>query len=104
MPGGVPQLVQRRVRVGRLRVELARLRQHHAVILAVVAGAVVGHVVEPDAAGLDQRFGALAPPPLRRRRLQRAQLEAIVRLSPVYIVGYQWRSPRFRSSIRDLGG
>ena len=77
VPGGVPQLVQRGVRVGVLRRELAPVRQHHVVVLEAVVGAVAGHVVDPDAAGLDQRLGPLVSLPRRRRDLKRAQLQAL---------------------------
>ena len=65
VPGRVAQLVQRRVRVGRLRLELGPVGQHHAVVLQAVVGPVAGDVVDADAAAADQRLGALVPLPLR---------------------------------------
>ena len=71
------QLVQRRVRVGVLRRELAPYGQHHPVFGLVVVGPVPGAVVDPDAAVLHHRLDPLVALPRRSGAVERAQLQAL---------------------------
>ena len=63
VPGRVAQLVQRRVRVGRLRLELAPVGQYHAVVLQAVVRPIAGDVVDANSAAADERLGAFVPLP-----------------------------------------
>ena len=72
----MPQLVQRRVGVGRLRRELTPLRQHHPVLGQAVVRPVASHVIDPDPAVADQGLGPLVPVPFRRRGRERPQVQA----------------------------